>query len=197
VIDKKQKTWFIRAKHLKILHLVMEITLRDWELSDLDRLVSLANNPQIAANMTDGFPSPFTEESAQQFIERTQKEQPSNIQAICADGEVVGSIGIYKLGDIFRLNAELGYWLGEPYWGKGIMTEAVKLIVEYGFKNWQLERIFARPLGKNNASQKVLEKAGLKFEYRIEKNLIKNEILEDELIYSMRIEDFNRRMSKS
>ena len=69
----------------------MEITLRDWELSDLDRLVSLANNPRIAANMTDGFPSPFTEESGQQFIERTQKEQPSNIQAICADGQVVGS----------------------------------------------------------------------------------------------------------
>ena len=174
----------------------MEITLRDWELSDLDRLVSLANNPRIAANMTDGFPSPFTEESGQQFIERTQKEQPSNIQAICADGQVVGSIGIYKLGDIFRLNAELGYWLGEPYWGKGITAEAVKLIVEYGFKNWQLERIFARPLGKNNASQKVLEKAELKFEYRIEKNLIKNGVLEDELIYSMRIEDFNRRMSK-
>ena len=170
----------------------MDISLRNWNLEDLSRLVELANNPQIAANMTDGFPSPFTEEAGLQFIERTQKEDPSNIQAICADGLVVGSIGIYKLNDIFRLNAELGYWLGEPYWGKGIMVDAVKLIIEYGFKNWQLERIFARPLGKNLASKKVLEKAGLKFEYRIEKNLIKNGILEDELIYSIRIEEFNR-----
>lgn len=173
----------------------MTITLRDWTPADLDRLVSLANNPRIAANMTDGFPSPYTEEAGLQFIERTQKEDPSNIQAICADGLAVGSIGIYKLNDIFRLNAELGYWLGEPYWGKGIMVEAVKLIVEYGFKNWQLERIFARPLGKNIASQKVLEKAGLKFEYRIEQNLIKNGILEDELIYSIRIGDFNQNKS--
>ena len=173
-----------------MLHLKMKITLRNWALSDLDRLVGLANNPRIATNMTDGFPSPFTKEAGQQFIERTQKEQPSNIQAICADGEAVGSIGIYKLNDIFRLNAELGYWLAEPYWGKGIMVEAVKLVIEYGFKNWQLERIFARPLGKNIASRKVLEKAGLKFEYRIEKNLIKNGILEDELIYSIRLQDF-------
>ena len=171
----------------------MDISLRNWNLEDLSRLVELANNPRIAANMTDGFPSPFTEEAGLQFIERTQKEDPSNIQAICADGLVVGSIGIYKLNDIFRLNAELGYWLGEPYWGKGIMVDAVKLIIDYGYKNWQLERIFARPLGKNNASQKVLEKAGLKFEYRIEKNLIKNGILEDELIYSIRIEDFNQK----
>ena len=75
----------------------MDISLRNWNLEDLSRLVELANNPRIAANMTDGFLSPFTEEAGLQFIERTQKEDPSNIQAICADGLLVGSIGIYKL----------------------------------------------------------------------------------------------------
>jgi ribosomal-protein-alanine N-acetyltransferase len=93
---------------------------------------------------------------------------------------------LHPLEDVFRLNCELGYWIAEPFWGKGIATEAVKQMARYARENFHFKRLFARPYGRNIASQKVLEKAGFTLEAHIEQNIIKNDQLEDELIYALR-----------
>ncbi|MCE3280102.1 MAG: family N-acetyltransferase [Bacteroidetes bacterium] len=164
----------------------MQIKLRPWHPNDLINLTAYANNPNIAKNMTDRFPYPFTAEHAQKFIEKNSAPSIPNILAIDLNGEAIGGIGLHPQEDIQRMNAELGYWLGEPYWGKGIITEAIKLIVDYGFKNFEINRIFAKPFGTNIASQKALEKAGFILEGRFEKTLFKNGESVDELIYAAR-----------
>lgn len=98
----------------------------------------------------------------------------------------MGGIGLHPQSDIFRKNAELGYWLGEPYWGKGIMTRAIKKITTYGFHNMEIDRIFARPFGSNLGSQKCLEKVGYVLEGSFSKTIWKNDQWEDELVYAYR-----------
>lgn len=164
----------------------MEYTLRPWKMDDLYTLVQHANNPKVSAFLTDRFPHPYTEDDARNFIEMTGRDPFSTIFAIEVGGQAAGSIGIHPLQDIFRLNAELGYWLAEPHWGKGIMTLAVRQMVDYAFNHYDVNRVFARPFGNNHASQKVLEKAGFTLEARFEKTLIKNGELLDELVYALR-----------
>ena len=164
----------------------MEIKLRPWELSDLTSLVKYANNPKIAGNMTDAFPSPYTEESGRAFISMAQKGVSAYLMAIEVEGEAVGGIGIHRQSDIMRKNAELGYWLAEPFWGKGITSQAVQKMVEYAFNTFDINRIYARPFGTNTASQRVLEKSGFTLEARIEKNIFKKGEYLDELIYAIR-----------
>ncbi|OFX59709.1 MAG: GNAT family N-acetyltransferase [Bacteroidetes bacterium GWA2_30_7] len=166
----------------------MQFTLRPWNINDLDSLVRYANNYKIAKNMSDGFPHPYTIESGKTFIENASKQNPVHYFAIDINREAVGAIGFMPQTDIHRKNAELGYWLAESFWGKGIIPNAIKEIVEIAFKNFDINRIFARPFGSNLASQKVLEKAGFKLEARFEKSLIKNGEYEDELVYAIRKE---------
>jgi [ribosomal protein S5]-alanine N-acetyltransferase len=164
----------------------MNFKLRPWAETDLDSLVKDANNSKVAKNMADMFPHPYTPEQGIAFIQMTAKNSPPNILAIEVEGEAAGGIGIHPQADIYRKNAELGYWLAEPFWGKGIMSEAVKQMVKYGFDNWDIHRIYARPFGPNIPSQKVLEKAGFKLEARLEKTFYKNGEYLDELIYAVR-----------
>ena len=164
----------------------MQFIFRPWALSDLDSLVRHANNPDIAKFMTDGFPHPYTEENGQAFIAFATKDDPIHIFAIDVAGEAVGGIGLHPQADVHRKNAELGYWLAEPFWGKGIITNAIKEIVAFGFKTYDINRIFARPFATNIGSQKVLEKAGFALEGRFEKTFIKNGELVDELVYAVR-----------
>lgn len=164
----------------------MEFKLRPWKLDDIDSLVKFGNNPNIAKNMTDGFPSPYTKEHAHSFISRVSNLSPNSFFAIEVEGRAVGSIGVHLQEDIYRKNAELGYWLAEEFQGKGIMSKAIKEAVSIAFNQFDLLRIYAKPFGSNLVSQKVLENAGFKLEYRIEENLIKNGKLEDELIYGIR-----------
>lgn len=164
----------------------MIFQLRPFRIADANALAKQANNPKIAANLTDKFPHPYTLEHAQFFIENTMKHSPTNVLAITIEDEVVGGIGIHPQDDIQRKNAELGYWLAEEYWRKGIISAAIPQMVKYAFENFDIDRIFARPFGTNLASQKVLEKSGFKLEARFEKTLIKNGILLDELVYAIR-----------
>ena len=164
----------------------MQFIFRPWALSDLDSLVRYANNSDIAKFMTDGFPHPYTEENGQAFIAFATKDDPIHIFAIDVAGEAVGGIGLHPQADVHRKNAELGYWLAEPFWGKGIITNAIKEIVAFGFKTYDINRIFARPFATNIGSQKVLEKAGFALEGRFEKTFIKNGELVDELVYAVR-----------
>jgi [ribosomal protein S5]-alanine N-acetyltransferase len=164
----------------------MNFSLRPWDLNDLESLVQFANNIKIAKNMTDLFPHPYTVEKGREFIEYAAKGNPPNILAIEVNGKAAGGIGIHPQSDIYRKNAELGYWLAEPYWGKWIITNAIIQMVDYGFKNWDITRIFARPFGTNIGSQKVLEKAGFTLEGRFDKTLFKNGEFVDELVYAIR-----------
>jgi [ribosomal protein S5]-alanine N-acetyltransferase len=164
----------------------MNFKLRPWAAADLDSLVKYADNINIAKNMADVFPHPYTEAQGIAFIQMTAKSIPPNILAIEVEGEAAGGIGIHPQTDIYRKNAEMGYWLAEPFWDKGIMSQAVGQMVAYGFENWDINRIYARPFGPNHASQKVLEKAGFILEARLEKTFYKNGEYLDELIYAVR-----------
>jgi RimJ/RimL family protein N-acetyltransferase len=162
------------------------IKLTPWKLDYATQLQRLANNSAIAQNLTNTFPHPFSVENAVQFITRTVEHQPTRIFAIQYHEDIVGSIGLYPQTDIFSQNAELGYWVGEPYWGKGIVTAAILEMVAYGFANLPINRIFARPFGTNKASQRVLEKAGFVLEATLIGTIVKNDIVHDELIYAIR-----------
>ena len=164
----------------------MNFKLRPWHNSDIESLVKYANNWEIAKNMTDAFPHPYTATNAKAFIEFATKDNPIHIFAIDINGEAVGGIGIHLQNDIHRKNAELGYWLAEPFWGKGIISDAIKQTVDFAFDTYDIERVFARPFGTNLASQKVLEKNGFSLEGRFEKVLFKNDAYVDELIYAVR-----------
>lgn len=164
----------------------MQFHLRPWLASDLSSLVKYANNWNIAKNMTDQFPFPYTESDGKKFIENANHNLPVHIYSIDINGEAAGGIGIHPKADIHRKNAELGYWLAEPFWKNGIISTAVKQMVDFGFKTFDIDRIFARPFGSNIASQKVLEKNNFMLEGRFEKTLIKNGELTDELIYAIR-----------
>ena len=164
----------------------MQFLLRPWAPTDLDSLVRHANNSDIAKFLTDAFPHPYTEDNGKAFIAFATKDDPIHIFAIDVEGEAVGGIGIHPQADVQRKNAELGYWLAEPFWGKGIITNAIKQIIEFGFKTYDINRIFARPYGTNIGSQKVLEKAGFVLEGRFEKTIFKNGEFLDELVYAVR-----------
>ncbi len=163
-----------------------EFSLRGWDPRDIGSLLKYADNYQIAKNLTDKFPHPYRREDGEKFIAFASGFDPARIFAIDINGEAVGSIGIFPQEDVHRLNAEMGYWLAEPFWGRGIISEAISRVVEYGFKTWDINRIFARPYGTNLASQRVLEKNGFVLEARYRGTLIKNGELLDELIYAIR-----------
>jgi ribosomal-protein-alanine N-acetyltransferase len=164
----------------------MEFKLRPWSVNDLQSLVKYANNYKVAKNMTNMFPHPYTESKGKSFIENASSSRPVQIFAIEVNNEAVGAIGIHPQSDIQCRNAELGYWLGEPFWGKGIMTRAISQMIKYSFDNFDIDRIFARPFGTNIGSQKALEKAGFTLEARFEKTFYKNDEYLDELIYAVR-----------
>ncbi|HMT77951.1 MAG: GNAT family N-acetyltransferase [Saprospiraceae bacterium] len=164
----------------------MEFILRPWKASDINSLIKYANNWNIAKNLTNQFPHPYTIQDGKAFIEYATKDDPIHIFAIEVNQEAVGGIGIHPQSDIFIKNAELGYWLGEPFWGYGIVSKAIKQIIQFGFSTFDIERIFARPYGTNFASQKILEKNNFLLEGRYNNILYKNGEYLDELIYAIR-----------
>ena len=155
-------------------------------MQDLDSLVKHANNFKIARFMTDKFPHPYTTEDGKAFISFVGHGSPANILAITVEDEAVGGIGLHPQMDVYRRNMELGYWLAEPFWGKGIVSSAIREMVQYGFSHWDVTRIFARPFGSNTASQKVLMKAGFTLEAKIKEGIFKNGEFQDELIFAIR-----------
>jgi [ribosomal protein S5]-alanine N-acetyltransferase len=170
----------------------MEIALRPWQASDIPSLLMYANNWNIAKNMTDKFPHPYTEADAQSFINFANADHPVHIFAIDFEGQAIGGIGIHPQTDIHCKNAELGYWLAEPFWGRGFITQAIRQILHFAFASFDIDRVFARPFGTNVASQKVLQKNGFVLEGRFENVLFKKGEYHDELVYAMRRENWLR-----
>ena len=160
------------------------LKLRDYRNSDSEQIAKLCNNKKIWDNLRDFIPYPYTGKDAAEFIVFCQKENPQTTFAIEFKGEFVGSIGLVRQTDIYSLTAEVGYWIGEPFWGQGIATKAVNLIADYGFNCLKLERIYAGIFDFNKASQRVLEKAGFKLDGVFENAVFKNGKICDEFRYS-------------
>ena len=128
----------------------MEFKLRPWQHADLKSLVTYANNNNIAKNLTDQFPHPYTEEDGRWFINYANQDDLNHIFAIEINGEAAGSIGIHQQTEMHRRNAELGYWLGEPFWSKGLTKEAIAAVIKFGFEQLQLTTIFLFLLDRNS-----------------------------------------------
>lgn len=156
------------------------IKIRSLKSSDKSDLVKLANNKKVWDNLRDHIPFPYSDKDAEFFINLTQKEDPKQNFGIEYKGKICGVIGLTIQKDIYRKSAEIGYWLGEPFWRKGIASKAVELIVEYGFKDLNLIRIYTGVFEFNIASMKVLEKNGFKKEGIFKNAIIKNEKIYDE-----------------
>jgi len=161
------------------------VTLRSFKTDDKFRLTELANNEKVWINLRDSFPHPYTVADAEQFIETAVTMKPPLLFAIEYNGLYVGNIGLQKKTDIYRMSAEIGYFLGEPYWNKGIMPRAVHLICKYGFSELDIVRIDTGVFEYNVASQKVLEKCGFVKEAVFKCSVVKYGKIYDEIRYSL------------
>lgn len=164
-------------------------TIRPWRRGDEESLTANANNYKIWRNVRDRFPYPYTLDVARDWVGLANQESPPSHFAIAVDGKAVGGIGLVFRDDINSCRAEIGYWLGEAYWGRGIVTEAVRALTVWAFDTFDLASIYAGVLEWNPASMRVLEKAGYKFEARLKKAMIKEGIVMDEFIYAVIRED--------
>lgn len=163
----------------------MDYMIRDWKEEDALSISEYANNRKIWLNLRDGFPHPYTIEDAHRFIKSAVSEHSGKFFAIADSNEAIGSIGISIGTDVHRLTAELGYWLGEPFWGKGIISGAVQTITKYAFDRFNLERIYAEPYKSNHASSRVLEKNGFRLEGELKANVYKDGKVIDQLLYAL------------
>lgn len=159
--------------------------LREWQTGDEASLQKHANNPKVPLFLRDRFPYPYTFDDAKFWINLAQNQPQLTNFAIIINGEACGGIGIELMNGESRITAEIGYWLGEEHWGKGLMAEAVKLITKYAFEYFPLERLEAGVYDKNTASMRVLEKAGFVKEAILRRSVIKNDEVMDKHLYAI------------
>ncbi len=159
------------------------IQIRPWKKEDTQQLASIANNKKIWLNVRDHFPHPYTNKNALDWIAHTMQQKPVLNMAITVDGNIAGNIGILPKEDVYRKSLEIGYFLGENYWGKGIATVAVSLLLDYISKQFDVFRIYAEVFDHNRASMKVLEKNGFHCEGIREKSVIKNNVLMNDHVW--------------
>ena len=164
----------------------MDFKLRRWELSDARDLATALSNKKIQDNLRDGLPYPYTEQDGKEFISAmlAANESDTFAFAITVNGKAIGSIGAFRQTNIHNKTAELGYYIAEEYWGKGIMTEAVKQLCDYVFSHTDIIRIYAEPFAYNIGSCRVLEKAGFQYEGTLRSNALKNGNVLDMKMYS-------------
>ena len=161
-----------------------DVKLRSWQKDDLKALLRHANNPKIAANLRDQFPHPYTWRDAIDYLEYAQVQEPVTSFAIEYGDEAVGGVGFLIGRDIARTSAEMGYWLSEELWGRGIATRAATAMSEWAFENYGLTRVFAMAFAHNAASIRVLEKAGFEREGLLRRSAIKNGVVLDQILFA-------------
>lgn len=160
-------------------------TLRSLQPGDAGSLALYANNYHVWRNLRDYFPHPYQPEDALHFIMQNLGVEPAVNLCIHYGGECVGVIGINPQEDVYRKTAELGYWLAEPLWGRGIMTTAARRMVDYAFTHFDIVRLHAGIFEWNPASMRVLEKAGFRRECVFEHSVFKDGQLINEHRYSI------------
>lgn len=168
----------------------MKYRIRHWRIEDAENLAAALNNKNILDNLRDGIPFPYTIEDAKEFITSmlNADRETTYAFAITVDDNVIGSIGVFRQANIHSRIAEMGYYIAEPYWGKGVTTSAIKQTCDYIFQNTDIIRIFAEPFAHNIASCRVLEKCGFEYEGTLRKNAVKNGIVIDMKMYSILID---------
>lgn len=163
-------------------------TLRPWRTSDADALARHANNINVARHLRDRFPHPYTPDDARDFLRAVAGADPPTNFAIEVAGEAGGGLGFVAGSDVERFSAEVGYWLGETLWNRGIASEALELFTRYAFADLGLLRIYALPLADNGASIRVLEKAGFAREGTLRAGCVKYGEARDQVLFA-RIND--------
>lgn len=165
----------------------MDIKIRPWRITDAQDLTVVINNKNVQDNLRDGLPFPYTVEDAKAYISAmlNAKRNSQYTWAITADDVAIGSIGILRKDNVHRFTAEIGYYIGEPWWGKGFTTIAVKAACAYVFANTDILRIFAEPFAYNIGSCRILEKAGFILEGTLRKNAFKNGKVLDTEMYAL------------
>ena len=165
----------------------MECALREWRAEDKHDLAALLNNRKILDNLRDGLPYPYTASDAGEFIAamRLSDRTKSFAFAVTAGDALAGSIGVFRRENIHARTAEMGYYIGEPYWGRGLATSAVRQVCEYVFAHTDIIRIFAEPFAYNTASCRVLEKTGFQLEGILRGNAVKNGKILDMKLYAL------------
>ena len=161
----------------------MKVILREWKRSDADALAAIANNKKIWDNVRDRLPFPYTKKDAKEWLELVKKQKIVTTFCVEVDGELAGSIGVTLRDDVYRKTAEIGYFIGEEYWGKGVATEAIKQMVNYVHKKFDIVRIFAEVFEFNKASMKALEKNGFYLESIRKKAAFKNNIILNDYVW--------------
>ena len=160
-------------------------TVRSWEWRDRDAIVRHANNKNVSINLRDRFPSPYTVNDARTWLDMVVGREPETNFAIDVAGEAIGGIGFSLQPDVAYRSAEIGYWLGEEYWGRGIASEALIAVTDHAFAHYDICRLYAHVFEWNGASARVLEKAGYVFEGRLRKSVTKEGKTIDQLMYAM------------
>lgn len=159
--------------------------LRPWRPSDAGSLVRHADNVNVARQLRDRFPSPYRAADAEAFLAHAASRTPATAFAIAVDDVAVGGIGLELGADVHRYSAEVGYWLGEAYWGRGLTTAALRSITAYAFEELGLIRVFAMPFLENHVSARVLEKAGYRREGLLRRVAVKEGRVRDMLLYAV------------
>ena len=159
--------------------------IRPWHHADLDALVRHANNRQVWLTLRDQFPHPYTRADGDEWLAHVAKQDPVTSFAIVVDDEAAGGIGLAPQPDVHRRSAEVGYWLGETFWNRGIMTAALRTFTEYAFDAHDLIRVFAGVFSTNPASMRVLEKAGYAREGILKKSVVKDGKVLDQVLYAV------------
>jgi [ribosomal protein S5]-alanine N-acetyltransferase len=171
--------------------------VRSWRPGDLDSLVEQANNRRIWINLRDAFPHPYTRQDGRAYLRCVRSASHETTFAIAVEGAAVGSIGFVLRTDVERVSAEIGYWLGEAFWGRGIATEALAAITRHAIDAHALTRVYALPFARNAASCRVLEKAGYMIEGRLRRSAVKDGIVVDQLQYAFIVPEDDRRPRES
>jgi RimJ/RimL family protein N-acetyltransferase len=160
-------------------------TLRRWRMGDAASIVRHANNLNVARHLRDRFPHPYTSKDAHAFLSAASGEAPQTNFAVEVAGEAVGGMGYVPGTDVERYSAEVGYWLGEACWGRGIMTDALVVLTGHAFADLGLLRLFALPLADNIGSIRVLEKAGYSAEGILRSSCVKFGQPRDQVVYAV------------
>lgn len=161
-----------------------DLHIRTWRKSDLDTLLRYANNARIAANLRDQFPHPYTRRDGLDYLNYVRSMEVPMAFAVEYAGEAIGGIGFKQGSDISRLSVEMGYWIGEPFWGRGIASRAVAATSEWAFDGYKVMRVFATVFSHNAASIRVLEKSGFTREGILRRSAIKNGEILDQIMYA-------------
>lgn len=165
----------------------MDCKIRGWHIEDAPELAEVINNKNVQDNLRDGLPFPYTSGDAEEYINimLSADQDKAYAFAIVVDDKVVGSIGVFRCENIHNRTAEMGYYIAEPYWGKGIGTSAIKQVSSFIFSNTDIIRIFAEPFACNIASCRILEKCGFQMEGILKKNAFKNGKVIDMKMYAL------------